>query len=117
MKQYVLYHNPRCSKSRAALELLETNGITPTVVHYLETPPNKQAFSQLLNALNLKARDLLRKGEDEYSALALDNEQLTEEELIETMIKYPKLIERPIFSIGEKAIIGRPPERVLELLK
>lgn len=117
MNDYVLYHNPRCSKSRAALELLENNGITPTIIYYLETPPDKKTLRKLLKALNISACELLRRGEDEYNTLALDNEQLTEEELIDVMTKHPKLIERPIFLVREKAIIGRPPERVLELLK
>lgn len=117
MTQSILYHNPRCSKSRAALEIIEGKGIEPTIVRYLETPPDHQTLKQLLKQLGISARELLRKGEDEYQVLNLADETLTEEQIIDAMIKHPKLIERPIFVVGNKAVIGRPPEKVLELLK
>ena len=99
MSELILLHNPRCSKSRAALELLEARGLQPQVVRYLET-----------------ARQLLRTGEDEYKALGLDEPSLGEEAIIEAMARHPKLIERPVLVAGDKAVVGRPPERVLEIL-
>ena len=111
-----LYHNPRCSKSRGALELLRERGIEPGIVSYLETPPSPAELRGLLHMLGVPARALLRTGEDEYRALGLADESLPESALIEAMSTHPRLIERPIFMHGGRAIIGRPPERVLELL-
>ncbi|OSO74304.1 arsenate reductase (glutaredoxin) [Stutzerimonas stutzeri] len=116
MTELTLYHNPRCSKSRSALELLETRGLTPAIVRYLETPPTAAQLRALLDKLGLSARQLLRTGEDEYKSLALANSELSEAELIEAMVEHPRLIERPILVAGDKAIVGRPPERVLEIL-
>lgn len=116
MTDLTLYHNPRCSKSRGALELLEARGLQPTVVRYLETPPTAAELTALLAKLKLPARDLLRTGEDEYKALNLADASLSEAKLIAAMAAHPKLIERPILIAGDKAVIGRPPERVLELL-
>ena len=116
MTDLTLYHNPRCSKSRGALELLEARGLQPTVVRYLETPPSASELSALLSKLQLPARELLRTGEDEYKALNLADTSLSDAQLIEAMVAHPKLIERPILVAGAKAVIGRPPERVLELL-
>lgn len=112
-----LYHNPRCSKSREALELLQARGIEPTVVRYLDTPPDAAALRQLLRQLGLPARELLRRKEEEYLALGLDDPKLDDEALIAAMVAHPKLIERPIAIQGRRAIIGRPPEKILELLK
>lgn len=111
-----LYHNPRCSKSRGALELLRERGIEPRVVAYLETPPSAGELRELLHMLQVPARSLLRTGESEYDALALGNPALSDDQLIEAMVTHPRLIERPIFVHGRRAVIGRPPERVLELL-
>ncbi len=111
-----LYHNPRCSKSRGALELLRERGIEPRVIAYLDTPPSATELRELLAALGLPARDLLRTGEDEYAALGLADESLPESALIDAMAQHPRLIERPVFVHGGRAVIGRPPERVLELL-
>ena len=111
-----LYHNPRCSKSREALALLEAKGIAPEIVLYLETPPTAKALKALLTKLQLPARALLRKTEDAYKELGLANESLTETALIKAMVENPKLIERPIAIMGEKAVVGRPPERVLDIL-
>jgi len=112
----IIYHNPRCSKSRGALELLQQNGVTPQVVEYLKTPPDRRTLEELLALLGIGPRELLRKGEEEYSALGLDNPTLGHAELIDAMVAHPKLIERPIVVVGNKAIIGRPPEKILELL-
>ncbi|TRO11506.1 arsenate reductase (glutaredoxin) [Ectopseudomonas mendocina] len=116
MTDLTLYHNPRCSKSRGALELLEARGVQPNVVRYLETPPSASELESLLSKLGIPARDLLRSGEDEYKTLGLSDTSLSEAQLIDAMVKHPKLIERPILIAGDKAVIGRPPEKVLELL-
>lgn len=116
MTDLTLYHNPRCSKSRGALELLEQRGLTPTIVRYLETPPDAATLKALLGKLGIAPRQLLRSGEDEYKALDLANPALTDTQLIDAMVQHPKLIERPILVAGGKAVIGRPPEKVLEIL-
>ncbi|MFJ3481908.1 arsenate reductase (glutaredoxin) [Pseudomonas sp. NPDC090202] len=116
MTDLTLYHNPRCSKSRGALELLEARGLAPTVVRYLETPPDAAQLRDLLGKLGIGARDLLRTGEDEYKALNLADAALSDEQLIAAMAAHPKLIERPILVAGNKAMIGRPPEKILEIL-
>lgn len=116
MTDLTLYHNPRCSKSRAALALLEARGLTPTIVHYLETPPSVEQLRELLRKLGLPARQLLRSGEEQYSALNLADSSLSEEQLLSAMAAQPKLIERPILLVGNRAVIGRPTEKLLELL-
>ena len=116
MTDLTFYHNPRCSKSRAALELLSARSLEPQIVRYLETPPTASELSDLLGKLNLSPRQLLRSGEDEYKQLNLANPELSAVELIAAMAAHPKLIERPILVAGDKAVVGRPPERVLELL-
>ncbi|KAE9648979.1 arsenate reductase (glutaredoxin) [Pseudomonas sp. PB106] len=116
MTDLTLYHNPRCSKSRGALELIEARGLTPTVVRYLETPLNAGQIKALLGKLGISARQLLRTGEDEYKMLQLADESLSEAQLIDAIAQHPKLMERPILEVGDKAVIGRPPENVLELL-
>ncbi|NQD91893.1 arsenate reductase (glutaredoxin) [Pseudomonas sp. CrR25] len=116
MTDLTLYHNPRCSKSRGALQLLEERGLTPTIVRYLETPPSAPQLRELLGKLGIGARQLLRSGEDEYQALNLADSGLSEEQLIDAMAAHPRLIERPILIVDDKAVIGRPPEKVLELL-
>ena len=116
MTDLTLYHNPRCSKSRGALELLEARGLTPTVVRYLDTPLDASQLRDLLAKLKISARQLLRTGEDEFKALNLADANLSEAQLIDAMAAHPKLIERPILVVGNKAVIGRPPEKVLEIL-
>lgn len=116
MTDMTLYHNPRCSKSRSALELLQARGLTPDIVLYLDTPPDAARLRDLLGKLGITARQLLRTGEDAYKALNLADRDLGDEQLIAAMVAHPKLIERPILIAGDKAVIGRPPENVLELL-
>ena len=111
-----LFHNSRCSKSRGALELLRERGIEPDVVYYLETPPSADELRGLLRKLGLPARALLRTGEAEYDALGLSDPSLDDDALVAAMAENPRLIERPVFVNGDRAVIGRPPERVLELL-
>jgi len=116
MTTSVFYHNPRCSKSRQALALLQQRGIVPEIVLYLDSPPDAAALRLLLTQLELPARALLRTGEEVYAALGLAAPSLDDAALIEAMAAHPRLIERPIFVCGQRAVIGRPPERVLELL-
>ncbi|MCQ4324315.1 arsenate reductase (glutaredoxin) [Stutzerimonas stutzeri] len=116
MTELILYHNPRCSKSRGALELLEARGLKPEIVRYLEAPPSAAELKALLDKLGLAPRQLLRTGEDEYQSLGLADPALSDEQLIDAMAGHPRLIERPILIAGDKAIVGRPPEKVLEIL-
>jgi arsenate reductase len=111
-----IYHNPRCSKSRQTLQLLQEKGIDPDVVEYLKTPPDKATLERILDMLGLEPRELMRKKEQEYKALQLDDPALSREQLIEAMAANPKLIERPIVIQDGKAAIGRPPEKVLDIL-
>lgn len=111
-----LYHNPRCSKSRAALALLEATGLEIEVVRYLESPPDAAQLKSVLDLLGLTPRELLRTGEAEYAELGLGEAAVSDDALIAAMSAHPKLIERPIFVHGDAAVIGRPPERVLELI-
>ena len=111
-----IYHNPRCSKSRQALELLRERGVEPEVVEYLKTPPDEATLARLLKQLGLGPRDLLRTKEPDYKASGLDDPTLDDAALIRAMVEHPKLIERPIVVQGKRAVLGRPPERVLELL-
>ena len=111
-----IYHNPRCSKSRQTLELLQAQGVEPEVVEYLKTPPDKATLKRILDMLGLEPRQLMRTKEEEYKALGLDDPKLTREQLIDAMIATPKLIERPIVIKDGKAAIGRPPEKILEIL-
>jgi len=111
-----IYHNPRCSKSRQALELLRQRGIEPEIVEYLKTPPDKAELKRILKLLGLTPRALMRKGEAVYKEKRLDDPKLTDEQLIAAMVAYPVLIERPIVLAGKKAALGRPPEKVLDIL-
>ena len=109
-------HNPRCSKSRTTLQLLRDNGVEPEIILYLETPPDADALTSILDKLDMQPRDLMRKGQQEYKEMDLGNEQLSDEQLIAAMIEAPILIERPIVLANGKARIGRPPESVLKIL-
>ncbi|MGX2030084.1 arsenate reductase (glutaredoxin) [Methylocaldum gracile] len=111
-----IYHNPRCSKSRATLELLKSKGIEPTVIEYLKTPPSASELETILAKLGMEPRDLMRKGEAAYKDAGLDNPDLDRKALIGAMVENPILIERPIVLANEKAAVGRPPENVLKIL-
>ena len=111
-----LFHNPRCSKSREALALLRERGVEPVVVEYLKQPPTAAKIDALLQQLGLEPRQLMRKGEAVYKELGLDAPALARAALIEAMAQNPILIERPIATDGKRAVVGRPPEKVLELL-
>ncbi len=110
-----IYHNPKCSKSRNTLALLEEQGVEAEVIKYLETPPSKEELKALLKMLGISARELMRTKEDIYKELGLKDVE-DEEKLIEAMVTNPKLIERPIVIKEGKAVIGRPIENVVELL-
>lgn len=112
----VFYHNPRCSKSRAALQLLRERGIEPILVEYLKTPPSRAELEAILTKLGLEPRELMRKQEKPYQELGLDDPALSREALISAMLEHPILIERPIVVAGDRAVVGRPPENVLKLL-
>jgi len=116
MPATVIYHNPRCSKSRHALELLNEHGVDAEVIEYLKTPPDAEMLDRILNLLGAQPRELMRRNEDEYRQLGLDNASLSREQLIAAMVEHPKLIQRPIVVRGNKAALGRPPEAVLEIL-
>jgi len=111
-----IYHNPRCGKSREALALLRGQGIEPVIVEYLDTPPDAAALKKLLTTLKLKPRDLLRTKEKGYKALGLDDPDLSDGDLIKAMVEHPLLIERPIVVAGGKAVLGRPPKKVLGII-
>jgi arsenate reductase len=119
--ELVFYHNPRCSKSRQALALLEARGLEPKIVRYLETPPDAAMLERILKALGLEPRQLMRRQEAPYAAHGLDDPKLGRKALIEAMVEHPILIERPILVKGDlakggRAALGRPPEQVLEIL-
>lgn len=111
-----IYHNPRCSKSRAALELLKQQGIEPNIVEYLKTPPSAPELDAMLQKLGMEPHDLMRKNEPEYKATGMDNPALDRQALIAGMVAAPKLIERPIVLANDKAALGRPPENILTIL-
>lgn len=111
-----IYHNPRCSKSRETLKLLQDQGIDPEIILYLDTPPDAKTLSGLLKKMKLKPRELMRTKEKEYKEQGLNDPDLSDDQLIDAMIATPKLIERPIVVHGNKAALGRPPEQVLEIL-
>ena len=112
-----IFHNPRCSKSRQTLAILSENGIDVDIIEYLKDVPSKEALRQIINILEIKPRDLLRKGEAAYKENNLRREDLTEDDLIQFMVDNPILIERPIVYDDKRAIIGRPPDNVLKLIK
>ena len=111
-----LLHNPRCSKSRQTLQLLNDNNIDPEIVLYLENPPSETELKKIVKLLEIKPRDLLRKKEAEYKENNLADESLSDKEIIKIMTQFPKLIERPIYINGDKAAVGRPPENVLQII-
>ena len=111
-----IYHNPQCSKSRQTLALIREAGIEPEIVEYLERPPRPEELDRILNLLDVEPRNLMRKSEAVYKELGLAEKQLSRKEAIAVLVEHPKLIERPIVVSGERAVIGRPPENVRDLL-
>lgn len=116
VSEFVIYHNPRCSKSRAALKLLQEHGVEPAIVRYLDNPPTVATLRRLLRQLGLSAAGLLRRGETAAIAEAGLGGDSGEQEILEAMVDFPQLIERPVVVRGQRAVLGRPPENVLELL-
>lgn len=111
-----IYHNPRCSKSRATLALLRERGLEPEIVEYLESPPGRDELASLLEKLGLRACDLVRRGEDVYRAAGLDEQKSSDEDCLRALLAHPVLMQRPIVVNGDRARIGRPPEAVCEIL-
>jgi len=112
-----IYHNPRCSKSRQTLQILHDQGIEPEIVKYLDSPPDKNTLEMILQQLNKEPRELMRKGEAIYKEANLDDPALKRDELIEAMLKYPILIERPIVVVDDQRVaMGRPPENILSII-
>ncbi len=116
MAEITIYHNPKCSKSRQTLALLQARGLAPKVIRYLETPPDAATLASLLRLLGLQPRELMRKREAPYKEQGLADGSLSNDALIQAMADHPILIERPIVVAGGKAAIGRPPENVLKIL-
>lgn len=111
-----IFHNPRCSKSRATLELLRDRGFEPDIRLYLEAPPDAAELREILELLGRAPRELMRRGESEYKDLNLGDSSKSDDDLIAAMARHPRLIERPIVFANGKAAVGRPPEAVLEIL-
>ena len=116
MNPVCLYHNPRCSKSRAALAWLTDHGITPQVIDYLQEPLTTPVLEDLLTKLGLEVRDILRDNEDEFAALQLADPQKTRRELIAAIVAHPILLQRPIVVCGNRAVVARPTEKLADLL-
>jgi len=116
MSDIIIYHNPRCSKSRQTLALLQQQDIEPQIVEYITTPPSTETLTEILAMLDMEPQQLMRKGESIYKELKLKDTTYNHEQLIQIMCDNPKLIERPIVITNGKAKIGRPPESVLEIL-
>lgn len=116
MSEFVILHNPRCSKSRETLQLLQANDIQPQIIEYLKQPPSSDELRDILRKLGRRPGELIRNKEAVYKELELAQRELSDDDLIEIMTQHPKLIERPIVIRGEQARVGRPPEQVLELL-
>lgn len=116
VKSIRIYHNPECSKSRAALALLEENDVDPQIIYYMETPPSIDEIKSLLAKLDLKLLDIIRRSEDDFDELGLDDETLSEEIILDLLQKHPQLLQRPIIVKGDIAIIARPPEDGLTLI-
>lgn len=116
MSKVTIYHNPRCSKSRQTLALLEDRGIQPEIIRYLDEPPDAATIRRLLGQLGMTARELMRAKEPVCAELGLDDPTRSDDEIIDAMTRQPILIERPIVVSGERAALGRPPEAVLEIL-
>ena len=111
-----IFHNPKCSKCRLTMEILNDKGVNTSVIEYLKTPPNSDELAEILDLLGIEPRELMRKHEAPYKENNLDNPELTRDQLIQAMIDHPILIERPIIINGKKATIGRPPEKVFDIL-
>lgn len=116
MTRATIFHNPRCSKSRATLQILRDHDVDLEIIEYLKAPPQVAELDRILTMLGVEPRQIMRKGEPAYKQLALADQQLTRDQLLETIVANPILLERPVVCVGGKAVIGRPPELVLDLI-
>ena len=112
----VIYHNPRCSKSRETLQLLEERECDPHIIEYLDEPPAAEDLQRIISMLGVSARDLLRTTEQVYKDADLGDDSLSDEEIIEAICEYPALLQRPIVIYGDRAVIGRPPSKVFDII-
>ena len=117
MKEFTIYHNPRCSKSRQTLQILRDRGIEPSIVEYLKTPLQKDELKKISTSLGFRPKEFVRKNESDFKDRNLVNHLEDDDKMIEAMAAYPKIIERPIVVLKDKAVIGRPPDNVLKLIK
>ena len=117
MKEFTIYHNPRCSKSRQALQILRDRGIEPSIVEYLKTPLQKDELKKISTSLGFRPKEFVRKNESDFKERNLVNHLEDDDKMIEAMAAYPKIIERPIVVLKDKAVIGRPLDNVLKLIK
>ena len=117
MKEFTIYHNPRCSKSRQPLQILRDRGIEPSIVEYLKTPLQKDELKKISTSLGFRPKEFVRKNESDFKERNLVNHLEDDDKMIEAMAAYPKIIERPIVGLKDKAVIGRPPDNVLKLIK
>ncbi len=116
MTRATIFHNPRCSKSRATLQILRDHEVDLKIIEYLKEPPQAAELDRILTMLGIEPRQIMRKGEPAYKQLALNDQQLTRTQLLEAIVANPILMERPVVCVGDKAVIGRPPELVLDLI-
>jgi arsenate reductase (glutaredoxin) len=114
--ELTIYHNPSCSKSRTTLALLQENNLEPTIIEYLKTPLSIEELEHILGCLQAQPRDIIRAGQSEYEQANLDNTELDRTQLLKAIVEHPILLQRPIVTDGNKAVIGRPPENVLSLI-
>lgn len=114
--EVIIYHNPRCSKSRKTLDLIHSRNVEPKVVEYLQNPPSRSELEAILRTLDVGPRNLIRTGESEFKENGLDDPSITDDQLITAMLEHPILIQRPIVVAGHRATVGRPPENVLKIL-
>ena len=112
----VIYHNSGCSKSRETLQILQDSNIEPEIIDYLKTPPSAQELKRIVEMLGVSARDLLRRTEEVYKQADLDNDSLSDDDIINAIVEHPALLQRPIVICGDRAVIGRPPTLVLEII-
>ena len=117
IREFTIYHNPRCSKSRQALQILRDRGIEPSIVEYLKTPLQKDELKKISTSLGFRPKEFVRKNESDFKERNLVNHLEDDDKMIEAMAAYPKIIERPIVVLKDKAVIGRPPDNVLKLIK
>ena len=117
MREFTIYHNPRCSKSRQTLQILRDRGIAPNIIEYLKTPLQKDELKKISTSLGFRPKEFVRKNESDFKERNLVNHLEDDDKMIEAMAAYPKIIERPIVVLKDKAVIGRPPDNVLKLIK